>query len=97
MLCPTPDAKLCDAQGRPYFLWDCAVTLSTLKQHLASDDDARRVYWLSKLMRQAKPDDAIVIAGTAEMRRLWPQLERSLGRQRAFWAWYLDWTDDRRE
>ena len=42
-------------------------------------------------MRQAKPDDAIAIAGVDEMRRLWPQIERTLGRTRAFWAWYLDW------
>ena len=80
MLCPTPEAKLCDAQGRPYFLWDCDVTLEALREHLAAPDDARRAYWLGKLMRQAKPDDAIVIAGLDEMRRLWPSLVRSLGR-----------------
>jgi hypothetical protein len=94
MLCPTPDRTLCDSQGRPYFLWDCDVTLATLREHLAADDDARRAYWLAKVMRQAKPDDAIVIAGLGEMRRLWPQIERSLGRQRPFWTWYLDWTYD---
>ena len=96
MLCPTPEGKLCDAQGRPYFLWDCDVTLEAFRGHLASSDDERRAYWLAKLMRQAKPDDAIVIAGLDEMRRLWPRIEHSLGRQRAFWAWYLDWTNDGR-
>ena len=92
MLCPTPESKLCDARGRPYFLWDCDVKLVELREHLAAPDDARRTYWLAKLMRQAKPDDAIAIGGTSEMRRLWPLLEHSLGRMRAFWAWYLDWT-----
>jgi hypothetical protein len=43
-------------------------------------------------MRQAKPDDAIVIAGMAEIRRLWSRIEHSLGRTRSFWTWYLDWT-----
>lgn len=94
MIAPTPTAKLCDARGRPYFLWDCDVTLTELRAHLASADDARRGYWLAKVMRQAKPDDAIAIAGLAEMRRLWLRIERGLGRQRDFWAWYLDWTDD---
>jgi hypothetical protein len=91
MLNPTPDGKLCDAQGRPYFLWDCDVTLDRFRQHLAGPDDDLRAYWLAKLMRQAKPDDAIVIAGLDEMRRLWTRLERYLGKQREFWAWYLDW------
>ncbi len=93
MIAPTPAAKLCDARGRPYFLWDCDVTLDELREHLASPDDARRAYWLAKLMRQAKPDDAIALAGLGEMRRLWPQIAHNLGRQRAFWAWYLHWTD----
>lgn len=90
-------AKLCDSKGRPYFLWDCDVTLAALREHLSAPDDARRGYWLSKLMRQAKPDDAIAIAGVGEMRRLWPQIQQSLGHQRAFWTWYLDWSHDERE
>jgi hypothetical protein len=95
MLSPTAEGKLCDPQGRPYFLWDCDVTLAGLREHLDAPDDARRSYWLAKVMRQAKPDDAIVIAGTAEMLRLWPLIERSLGRTRAFWQWYLGWAHDR--
>lgn len=95
MLCPTPQAKLCDAEGRPYFLWDCNVTLAQLRDHLSSPHDDQRVYWLSKVMRQAKPDDALVIGDITEMRRLWPRLEGTLGNQRAFWAWYLDWTNGR--
>jgi hypothetical protein len=94
VLCPTPERALCDVQGRPYFLWDCNVTLAALRDHLASPDDERKAYWLAKIMRQAKPDDAIVIAGIAEMRRLWSRIERTLGKQRDFWAWYLAWTDD---
>jgi hypothetical protein len=91
VLCPTPSDRLCDANGRPYFLWDTDVTLDELRAHLAATDEDRRAYWLAKLMRQAKPDDAITIAGLDEMRRLWARIERGLGRTRAFWAWYLDW------
>jgi hypothetical protein len=91
MLCPTPESRLCDAQGRPYFLWDNDLTLPEFLVHLRAEDEEVRAYWLGKLMRQAKPDDAIVIAGIDPMRRLWPKLERYLGRTRAFWTWYLDW------
>jgi hypothetical protein len=72
-------------------LWDCEVTLPEFRENLASPDDDLRAYWLAKLMRQAKPDDALVIGDIAEMRRMWPRLERMLGRTRDFWAWYLDW------
>ncbi|MBA3396101.1 MAG: hypothetical protein H0T89_25960 [Deltaproteobacteria bacterium] len=92
MLCPTPESRLCDARGRPYFLWDNDVTLAELRGHLAADDEDRRAYWLAKLMRQAKPDDAIVLGGVHEMRRLWPRIAHALGRTREFWAWYLDWS-----
>lgn len=91
MLCPTPADRLCDAQGRPYFLWDNNVTVAELREHLSAADDDRRAYWLSKVMRQAKPDDALVIAGIDEMRRLWPKIEHALGRTRDFWTWYLAW------
>lgn len=94
MLCPTPADRLCDPQGRPYFLWDCDVTLAAFRERLAGVDD-ERAYWLGKMMRQAKPDDAIAIGTAAEMRRLWTRLERYLGRTREFWAWYLSWSDGR--
>jgi hypothetical protein len=87
---------MCDTQERPYFLWDCDVTLTAFREHLASPDVELRAYWLGKLMRQAKPDDAIAIAGLTEMRRLWLHLVRYLGRQREFWTWYLAWTDGAR-
>ena len=91
VLCPTPPGLLCDAQHRPYFLWDCNVTLPELRAFLTSGDDDQRAYWVAKLMRQAKPDDALVIAGADEMRRLWPRIGPTLGRTRAFWEWYLEW------
>jgi hypothetical protein len=94
VLCPTAEASLCDALGRPYFLWDCDVTLPQLRSFLTSTDDDVRAYWLAKVMRQAKPDDAIVIGGVDEMRRLWPRIDRTLGRVRPFWQWYLGWIDD---
>lgn len=91
MLAPTPPDRLCDAQHRPYFLWDCDVTLPQLGRYLMSTDDDQRTYWAAKVMRQAKPDDAIVIIGTNEMRRLWSRIAPLLGRTREFWQWYLDW------
>jgi hypothetical protein len=34
MLNPTPKDKLLDSQGRPYFLWDCDMTLEEFQRGL---------------------------------------------------------------
>jgi hypothetical protein len=37
MLNPTPSERMIDAAGRPYFLWDCDMTLAEFRRRLASD------------------------------------------------------------
>lgn len=66
------------------------MTLDELRVMLRSDDLDERAYWIGKVMRQAKPDDALVLVETAEMRALWPRIERYLGDKRAFWLWLLE-------
>lgn len=90
VLNPTPPERLVDAQGRPYFLWDVDMTLERFRELLADDDPEIRAYLIGKLMRQAKPDDALQFVSVDEMRRLWPQVERYLGRSREFWRFILD-------
>ncbi|MES2640514.1 MAG: hypothetical protein V4850_13560 [Myxococcota bacterium] len=48
---PTPVEKLCDAQGRPSFLWDNDLTLAELRERLESDDLDVAAYWLGTTMR----------------------------------------------
>lgn len=90
MLCPTPEALLCDERGRPSFLWDNELTLDDLRLRLRDADPAVAAYWVGTVMRQARPDDAIVLVGVERMRALWPLVQRHLGRERPFWSWYLD-------
>jgi len=93
---PTTRERLVDAEGRPYFLWDVDMTLERFRQHLAGDDLEVRAYLVGKLMRQAKPDDVFQFVTLAEVRQLWPGLERHLGQSREFWRWLLDvWADAR--
>lgn len=89
MLSPTPPAALLDRQCRPYFLWDLDLTLEELREHLRSPDPAVRIHFLAKLLRQAKPDDALQLVSLAEIAGEWPQLAPTLGRQRDFWGWLL--------
>ena len=90
MLAPTPPEHLIDAKGRPTFLWDCDLTLDELRERLRSEDPDVRAYWMGTVMRQAKPDDALMLMTTEAMRANWDRIERHLGRERAFWAWLLD-------
>ena len=90
VLNPTPAERLVDPRGRPYFLWDCDVTLEEFRAMLATGDRAQRAYLVGKLMRQAKPDDVFTFVRLDEIRSLRPDLERYLGRSREFWTWLLD-------
>jgi hypothetical protein len=98
MLNRTPAELLVDQQGRPYFLWDCEMTLDQLEAGLASSDPEVRAYLVGKIMRQAKPDDVLQLVSVATIRELWPSLERYLGDSRGFWEWMLDrWEGVRRD
>ncbi len=89
MLSPTPPAALLDRQGRPYFLWDLDLSLEEFRERLRSPDAAVRLHFLGKLLRQAKPDDALQLVSLAEIAAQWPQLAPTLGRQHDFWRWLL--------
>jgi hypothetical protein len=89
MLNPTPDHQLTDATGRPYFLWDCEMTLDELESRLNDPDPATRAYLIGKIMRQAKPDDVFRFVNLETIGELWSDLQRYLGSTLEFWRWIL--------
>jgi hypothetical protein len=90
VLNPTPLDRLTDAQGRPYFLWDCELTLDQFKRGLEDPDPEVRAYLVGKLMRQAKPDDVFLFVTPRTISELWPHLVRYLGQSREFWTWLFE-------
>jgi hypothetical protein len=86
---PTPASDLTDSHGRPYFLWDVDLTLEEFRERLVAGEPAERDYFLAKLLRQAKPDDALELVGLEEIAAAWPRIHERLGRQREFWSWLL--------
>ena len=90
MLNPTPPDRLTDEQGRPYFLWDCDLTLAQFQQGLQDPDPEIRAYLVGKLMRQAKPDDVFLFVTPRTIRELWPRLLRYLGHSRDLWTWLFE-------
>jgi len=89
ILAPTPSARMTDASGRPYFLWDDDMSLETFQGMLRDPDPEVRSYFLGKLMRQAKPDDVFTFVSRQQTKEDWVRLERYLGNTHAFWQWLL--------
>jgi hypothetical protein len=90
MLAPTPRDRLVDPQGRPYFLWDVEMTLEEFERIVNDPRAEVRPYLIGKVMRQAKPDDALQFVSPQEIADLWSAIERYLGNRRPFWAWLLE-------
>lgn len=90
MLAPTPRDRLVDPQGRPYFLWDMEMTLEDFERIIGDHEAEERPYLIGKLMRQAKPDDALQFVSPQEIADLWESISRYLGNKRPFWDWLLE-------
>lgn len=89
MLNPTPSDKLCDRDGHPYFLWDVEMTLEAFQLQLSDPDADIRAHAMGKLMRQARPDDALSLLSLQQIRANWERIRPYLGDRREFWAWLL--------
>lgn len=86
---PPTTADVHDPDARPYFLWWTDVTVAQLRILLRSADREERAYWLGALLREANTRDVWVFVTPSEVRGLWPQLVRHLGKTRSMWAWLL--------
>ena len=73
----------------PYFLWDEPMSVAELRSRLADADPPERLRLLGKILREARDTDAWRFTTPAEVFSLWPQLQRHLGRRRAFWEFLL--------
>ncbi len=83
-----------DPEGIPYFLWDEPMTVSELRARLDTTDRVQRLRLLGRILREARDTDVWRFTTTAEVIRSWPELQRHLGRRRAFWQFLLErWQD----
>jgi hypothetical protein len=79
-----------DAAARPYFLWDEALTLGEFRDRIARGDADERARYVGKLMREARDRDVWSFISPQKAWELLPQVERYLGRRRAFWRYLLE-------
>jgi len=90
---PTSDDVVRD-DARPYFLWWTDLTVAELRRQLQHEDRAVRSYWMGALLREANTRDVWQFVRPEEIRALWTELQRHLGRARARWAFLLDLPND---
>jgi len=82
--------NLRDEARVPYFFWDRNVTVAELRAILADPSNPERIPLLRVLLREARPDDALLFVSPTTIAAEWERVAPGLGRQRAFWRWLLD-------
>ena len=85
---PKSPEHIVDQQGRPYFLWDMDMTLVDFLIALRRDPAVRPML-LAKMLREARPDDALQFVGLQELADEMPALAPFLGRHRDMWVWLV--------
>jgi hypothetical protein len=90
MAYPPTTPALLDSAARPYCLWWTDLTVGEYRRRLQSSSSMERAYWLGALLREANTRDVWLFTTPSEIRMLWPELRRHLGRARARWAFLLD-------
>lgn len=83
----SPSLDLRDEATRPYFLWDTGMSLRELREALRSEN---RVYWMARVMRDARYTDVWKLLSLREVLEPWPELEPRLGRERERWRFLIE-------
>lgn len=89
---PPTSPSLTRDDEKPYFLWWTDVTVGDLRKKLREGDASERAYWLGALLREANTRDVWLFTSVAEIKALWPQVQRHLGKSRDMWEFLLDFT-----
>lgn len=82
--------KFANPDERPYILWSEPTTVGQFRSALAEAPDDEKAMLLGGLMREARDPDVWEFTSVAEVRRLFPLIERYLGRRREFWVYLLN-------
>jgi hypothetical protein len=91
-LSPPPDVV--DDDAVPYFNWDAPVPNAVIRRALAQGPDADRLYWMGRILREARYDDVWAYVTLAQLREHFDAVLPYLGRRRPFWEFlFAAWRD----
>jgi hypothetical protein len=79
-----------DKTAIPYFLWDEPMSVAHLQERLRSASHPERIRLLGKILREARDTDVWYFTTPEEIRQLWPELSKHLGRRRPFWEFLFN-------
>lgn len=65
------------------------MTVREVKAKLRTLSEPERMHLLGKILREARDTDVWHFTTPEEVARLWPKLEKHLGRRKPFWVWLL--------
>lgn len=84
-----------DPDVRPYFLWDERTTVGEFRRALAQAGPSEWARLTGKLMREARDTDVWAFVTPQAVWDRLSDLDRYLGRRRAFWHYLLGaWHDE---
>ena len=81
-----------DRTGRPDFLWDEPLTRDDLNKLLDGQDEEERLYYASKILREARFEEVWEYLSPTFVASNWERLRWRLGRKKGFWEFiYTTW------
>jgi hypothetical protein len=84
-----------DENARPYFLWDTTWTVRELRAALSNPDEKSRIYWMARVLRDARYADVWRFVTLRDVLLYWDELAPRLGRERARWDFLIEgWRAD---
>jgi hypothetical protein len=86
---PPTSANVDSDDEQPYFLWWAELTCAQFREKLRQGTPEERAYWLGALLREANTRDVWLFTTVAEVRDLWGQLYKHLGRSKTLWSYLL--------
>jgi len=86
---PPTSAHVGDDHEKPYFLWWSDLTCAQFRDQLRQGTPEERAYWLGALLREANTRDVWLFTTVVEVRALWAELYKHLGRSKALWCYLL--------
>lgn len=87
---PSLSTDLDSPSSVPYFLWDEPMTVTELKQRLATGSHVERTRLLGKILREARDTDVWKFTTLEYVWQNWSELSPHLGRRREFWKFLFE-------